>query len=130
MPFWLDGLKTLIGAFVGAAFAFSVTLIQQHRQRRRDDLAAGNLANFILCMHFNTLHLLQREMAPHRAFPMTIAALEHVLPPETYIDIKSMSFLIAAGEAQLLGEISVAEDTFRSMLASLHSRIQLLVDEV
>jgi hypothetical protein len=51
--FWLDVLKALIGTFAGAFLGFGSALLIQHIQRRRDDLAAGNLAVFTLAQQLN-----------------------------------------------------------------------------
>jgi len=130
VSFLLDVSKTLIGAFFGAAFAFGVSAYQQRRQRQRDNKAAGNLATFVLSLHFNTLELIQREIAPHRSFPAGMPPLEHILPPLTTLDVKSLSFLIDAGEGQLIGEIAVAEDAFRTAIDALQFRNRLHIDQV
>jgi len=46
--FWADISNTLIGAFAGALFAFLVSIYIQNRQRKRERLAACNLAMMIL----------------------------------------------------------------------------------
>lgn len=128
--FLLDISKSLVGAFFGAAAAFGANQLLQHQRRRREDRAAGNLAIFILSTHFNTAHLIRRELAPYRGNAPQMPPLEHVLAPPTIIDLKTLSFLIEVGEGQLLGEIRVAEDTFLAAVDALQKRNKFHIDEI
>ena len=129
-PLLLDMVKGVSGAFFGAGAAFGANHLFKYQQRRRADKAAGNLAVFILSTHYNTIYLIQRELAPYRGNPPQMPPLAHVLAPPTLIDVKSLSFLIEAGDGQLLGEIRVAEDAFLGALDALQQRNKFHVDEV
>jgi len=50
---FLDGIKTAIASLTGAGIAFSFALYRDHRLRRRDRIAAGNMAVITLMRQTN-----------------------------------------------------------------------------
>ena len=99
-------MKTAVGPFIGASLAFASTLLIQRRNRRRDDLSAGNLAllsivaqlddylNYRLGMR---LAVAQRASGIALSKPMPLWLLAHPVVhhfSDRSFDYKSLSFLL------------------------------------
>lgn len=126
-PFWLDVAKAFIGALFGAGLAFAANALNQYRLRRRDNLAAGNLALLILKRqiddYFNVREAFLQDRAkrlkenPHSPpwahfKPMIFAFSEGLR-----FDFRPLAFLFAQGASEVVNRLALAETRYSDLAA-------------
>jgi hypothetical protein len=133
--FWLDVLKTLIGAFVGAGLAFAFALFTQWRVRRRDEIKAGNLALATLVCQVNDLLAIKRAVESYRAKVLNDSPnaplwyqtqpMLYAFPRETGFDLSALSFLFDKKGVKHLSPLLHAEALHRSLVLVMESHAEV-----
>ena len=130
----LPHLVTLVAAFSGAWFAFLLNDRAKARQTVRDQVAAINRAQFALIRQFNTLKVVQAQaVEPIRQHPGYHIAMRALLPlrddaPE--LDLGSLSFLLETEDRELLLELMIENQRFKTAVQAINERSRLHLDEV
>ena len=104
LPFIFDLLKTLIGAFLGALFAFLVSMSLEYFKRKKEYLANGNLAMMVLSRQYGDFLIAKTFIEIHianllRAYPNTPSWAQ--LQPTLFkfsetlrVNLQSLAFLL------------------------------------
>jgi len=129
VTFSLDVVKALIGTFAGAGLAYFVNLRLQRRQKRLDQLLAGNVALATLKLMINTFLTYKKAVEAHRseflkAHPngplwLHIRPIQFDFDDSLRLDIRSLSFLIEHKNVDPVNEVLLANSVFMA-LAGLH----------
>ena len=98
----ISGIGTLTATFVGAWIAFKFASLKTIRERKDDEVAAGNRALFILSWMWNEIKQHQKEIVdPYRGKHDAWFNL-HVSPPlkdDISFDMKDLAFVMEANPA-------------------------------
>ena len=133
MSFWLDVLKTLIGAFTGALLAFLVNIRLQQLERKRKEKAAGNLMLAILSRQFGDYVIAKAGFLADK-----VEALErdaktpswNLFKPtlfqfsdELKVDMETLGFLIDKGKGKVLEHLILANTKYHDFasLTRMHT---------
>lgn len=139
--FWLDVMKTFIGAFLGAGLAFASSLIIQWRMRRRENIKAGNLALSLLVTQLNDFSAVKKSFLQMRDEALKKNANTPVwlqLRPSLYLfteshsfDVANLSFLFDKHGATTVQKLLVAEHRYRSLVALVkeHRAVRELIQD-
>lgn len=125
----LPSLTTLIAAFFGAWFAFSL----QNMSRKKDDqntkISFGNQALFTLCQRVNNLWLIQKKIIdPFRGDPgfhIGMRPTQDFENDDTYLDIEGLKFLLDTEYQQLLLDLHIEDQRYKTCIRLVNSRSQL-----
>ena len=127
----ISPVTTLFAAFLGAWFAF---LLQNKREKKKEEnvnVSALNKVQINFVQQLNALTILNKDfIIPHREHPLTWVAIPAV-PLRDYanlqIDGASLSFLTESGNANLISEILVEEESFKEVMKTLNLRSEVHV---
>lgn len=126
---YIPALATLLAAFYGAKFAFQFQKDKELIDARKHNLINANRAIFALSRMANKLFLYQRDVInPVRKSPGRFLELRPTLDLEKdliELDIESLGFLLETVHVNLLGEVIVEEERYRSAIDAINSRSQL-----
>ena len=124
----LSALATLAAAFLGARYAFRLQGRAQARRTVEDRVAAGNRAIFVLT-RLNTLKTFQTQIIdPVRDDPGAFLNMRASLPfsyDSLTVDFDSLSFLLETNHRQVLGELFIEEQCFRSAIQAINERSRI-----
>jgi len=125
----LSALATLVAAFSGARYAFHLQGKAQARRTVEDRVAAGNRAIFVLIRQFNTLKTFQIQIIdPVRDDPRAFLNMRASFPfsyESLTVDLDSLSFLLETNHRQVLGELFIEEERFRSAIQAINERSRI-----
>lgn len=125
----LPHLVTLFAAFFGASFAFLLNDRAKARQTVRDQVAAINRAQFVLIQQFNTLKFVQAQaVEPIRQHPVYYIAMRALLPLRDEVpepDLDSLSFLLETDDRELLLELMIENQRFKTAVQAINERSRL-----
>jgi hypothetical protein len=124
--FWLDVSKTLIGAFAGAALAFAANIYVQHRQRRRDNLVAGNMAVSVLSRQVNSFFNIrkafesQREImlqqVPQAPLWVQFKPIVYTFNEELRFNFAALALLFESNEPRAVSALITAETRYFDLI--------------
>ena len=130
----LPHLVTLVAAFVGAWFAFLLQDRAKARQTIRDQVAAINRAQFALMRQFNTMKNIQAQVVePVRQHPAKHVAMRAVLTVHDDVpqpDLDALSFLLETDDRELLLELMIENQRFKTAVQAINDRSRLHLDVV
>jgi hypothetical protein len=118
---WIDLAKSVFGVFVGAGLAFLANIRVQHIQRRRSNLAAGNLALAILSRQYGDFLIfragLRREISERGTFPgwLQVNPTIFKLSDSLKFDLPSLAFLSEAKQHGVLAKLLIAEQHYSDL---------------
>jgi hypothetical protein len=125
----LPALATLIAAFFGAWFAFSLQSRSKKKEERNKKISYGNKALFTLCQRVNNLWLIQKNIInPFREHPGIHIAMRPALDFEnddTFLDIDGLKFLLDTDYQQLLLDLHIEDQRYKTAIRLLTSRSHL-----
>jgi len=125
----LSALATLAAAFFGARYAFRLQGRAQARRTVEERVAAGNRAIFVPICQFNTLKTFQNQIIdPIRDDPGAFLNMRASLPfshDNLTVDFDSLSFLLETNHRQILGELFIEEERFRSAIQAINERSRI-----
>lgn len=129
---WFDFLKTIVGSFAGATFAFMFAQWTQNQIRSRENKAAANLAVMTLARQLNDFIILKRGVEevqsklrstnPNPPPWMQLTTIHYTFSASLRFDIKSLAFLLEKGKPEFLPKLILAENSYHD-LASLIVRL-------
>ena len=125
---WLEIGKAIIGPFIGAGLAFAANAWNERRKRRRDNLAAANLALAILQRQADAFFNVRKGFLADRS--ARLAALGQNVPkwlhfkPMMYtfsrdlqFDFQPLTFLFEQRDTDVVAKLSVAEGRYFDLAA-------------
>lgn len=125
----LPTFATLIAAFLGAWFAFSLQNRSKNNEERDKKISYGNKALFTLCQRVNNLWLIQKNIIdPFREHPGIHIAMRPTLDFEnddTFLDIDGLKFLLDTKYQQLLLDLHIENQRYKTAIRLLNSRSSL-----
>lgn len=113
------------GALLGSASAFYLGLFQQRRDRRDKQHEAALAAQYALQSQWNILEGIRRQLLePLRNEPLrhTKLPLFEMSGVSTFVPFKDLIFIAKRDDPNLLQEIRIAEDCYRSSMQTLQAR--------
>jgi hypothetical protein len=119
---WLDFGRTVIGTLVGATAAFLFNLWLQHLARRRENLAAGNLAMLVLSRQFSDTLILKRGTEENQVKALKgdasaplwaqVKPTHFYFPPTLTFNFDSLSFLFSTESRTVMSRLAQAEQLY------------------
>ena len=129
----VDALVTLVAAFAGAFFAFRFEKRLRDKERVDSQVAAGNLALFILMCIWNKQRQYQKDIIDEwrgkRDAWLNLPASASIADSSLIFDLKDLSFVLEAKGA--IFQFTILEaDRFRNIARSIDERNELVFSEV
>lgn len=122
----MGAATTLIAAFVGAFFAFSLNERREKIRTEERHLGAANRAIFTLIRAYNYIAGYNKQyISPHKDKREAYVAIRPSVGnpnPEFKIDFDSISFLIQQKKSEILGELAEFEELFATIIEVLKTR--------
>lgn len=121
----VDILKVAISAFFGAWAAFKFQQYNQDQRKIEEQFAEGKKAQFILYTQFNALLNFKTQILDKhrndkaRAFIMPPFLIHSEFPE---LNINALSYILDGDDPNLLAEMLVTEQRFRTLLGTLNQR--------
>ena len=132
--FILPALSTLVAAFLGAWYAFTLQDNKNRRETEDRQIAALNLAIFALGRKQNKLHNIQDHViTPWQDNPagfLLMLPTHDLEKDDIAIDLAGLAYLLETAHANLVGELTVAVAKYRSAIDALNLRSALHKGEV
>ena len=123
---YVPALVTLLAAYFGAKFAFDFQRNKEIEAEQKRNLVNGNLAIYKLISMLNTLLAYQKQIIqPLRNKPTAFLEMSPTLQlskEDISINIETLSFLLDTDERNLIGEIAVERERFKSALDAINER--------
>lgn len=123
---YVPALVTLLAAYFGAKFAFDFQRNREIEAEKTKNLVNGNLAIFKLISMLNTLLAYQKQIIqPFRNKPTAFLEMSPTLQltkEDITINIETLSFLLDTDDRNLIGEIAVERERFKSALDAINER--------
>jgi hypothetical protein len=123
---YVPALVTLLAAYFGAKFAFDFQRDREIEAEKNKNLVNGNLAIFKLISMLNTLIAYQKQIIqPFRNNPTAFLEMSPTLQltkEDISINIETLSFLLDTDDRNLIGEIAVERERFKSSLDAINER--------
>ncbi|KAB2834768.1 MAG: hypothetical protein F9K49_04730 [Caedimonadaceae bacterium] len=128
LDFFIEIIKTFIGAFLGAFFAFKYEKTGEFNKGEEEKYEETKYAFFVLACQCNELHpdnqklLLELESNPDRHRRLDVI---HFTDAFARLDLKKLSFMLSGKQSDLLQTLHHAEQSFHSFLDALRDRNHL-----
>ena len=131
---YIPALATLLAAFYGAKYAFKFQNDKDVYLEKKLNLVNANKSIFSLMRMANTLAVYRKEIInPIRNSPTIFLEMPPTLQMEKEfikLDIESLYFMLETDDRNLLGEVIVEEERYRSTLDAINKRSELHLNEV
>lgn len=131
---YIPSLATLVAAFYGAKYAFQFQKDKETEDSKNRNVVNGNNSIFALMRMANKLAIFQRQIInPIRNSPARFLEMPSTITQEKddiKLNIEKLYFLLETDDRNLLGEIMVEEDRYRSAIDAINLRSQLHLHEV
>ena len=129
IPLWVDALKDLIttgvAAFIGAWFAFRLERSAKGDDEQEQNYRSLLAAQFALLTHANSLlNIKTRYLDPARNQPDRFIRLPPLIHQSsvTPVDTSALLFLLHGPDPQLLGELSITDAKYETVVNALSQR--------
>lgn len=131
---YIPALVTLLAAFLGARYAFSLQNEKIKRDQIQSNVAAGNKAVFLISRQINELDTIKEQIIdPERnqdikfltIRPFFLRDLEHLK-----FDTDALSFLLQTDHRELLSELTIEEARFQQTINAVNRRSHLHLKEI
>lgn len=131
---YIPALATLVAAYYGAKFAFQFQNDKELIAEKKHNIISANTAIFTLSRMANKLFIYQRDIIE----PFLNKATAFIeMPPTLDIDkehiklnIETLYFLLQTNDRNILGEVLIEEERYRSAIDAINKRSQLHLEEV
>ncbi|MGN6670896.1 MAG: hypothetical protein ACTHJ4_05095 [Candidatus Nucleicultricaceae bacterium] len=128
LDFLIEIIKTFIGAFLGAFFAFKYEKTGEFNKGEEEKYEETKYAFFVLACQCNELHphnqklLLDLESNPERHKLLDVIHFTDAFPR---LDLKKLSFMLSGQQSDILQTLHHAENAFHSFLDAMRDRNHL-----
>lgn len=131
---YIPALATLLAAFYGAKYAFQFQTDKEREDNKKRNVVNGNNSIFTLTRMANKLIIYQRQIInPVRDSPARLLEMRPTQDLEKELiklNIEALYFLLETDDRNLLGEVMVEEERYRSAIDAINIRSQLHLQEV
>lgn len=131
---YIPALATLLAAFYGAKYAFQFQKDKEVEDIKRRNLVNANIAIHALSRMANKLFIYQRDFInPVRTSPAIFIELRPSLILEKdliRLNVDALYFLLETEHRNLLGEVIIEEDRYRSAIDAINARSHIHQNEV
>ena len=131
---YIPALATLLAAFYGAKYAFQFQNDKELKDTNKRNLINTNAAIFSLSRMANKLYIYQRDIIePARDKQVRFLELRPTLDIEkerVKLDIESLYFLLETDYRNLLSEVIIEEERYRSAIDDINTRSKIHLLEV
>lgn len=129
---YLPAMATFVAAYAGAAYTSRFERKKSAEDEITANVAAANIALFTLWAYTNSAFNVKDQIVdPHRHSPGAMIEMQPTFMKESQfvpIKFKSLAFLVKHKQADLLGELSLAESRYLSMMDILKRRSDMHVN--
>lgn len=131
----MNGVTTLIGAFLGAMLAFLFQLCLNRRQDQKAALMSTHRILFCLLQQMNTILLVHKDyIFPHLNNPgrfISIPAIHEFDIEKNSFDFSTFSFMLESSESRaIMYDLYLAQESYIEALRALNERSRLHKEEV
>lgn len=131
----MNGVATLIGAFLGAMLAFLFQLHLNRKQDRKAALMSTHRMLFCLLQQMNTIMLVQRDFIfPRLNDPgrfISIPAIHEFDIEKNSFDFSTFSFMLESNESRMIMyDLYLAQESYIEALRAVNERSRLHRNEV
>lgn len=127
------GLIALLGTVIGATLAFRLNEDREREREHAAHRAALNSALFVLARQWNAVHLLAQDIEPYTT-PFDRAFNFPAAKPPSYKDLvhrfEVLDFLLESDDVNTLFRLSVEQERFHQVIATLDVRNEFYVREL
>lgn len=131
---YIPALVTLLAAFSGAKYAFQFQNDKELKTEKANNIIAANKAIFTLSRMANSLYVYQRDFInPLRDTEAAFLELRPTLDMEKELiklDIEGLYFLLQTEDRNLLGELIIEEERYRTAIDVINARSKTHLQEV
>lgn len=131
---YIPSLATLVAAFYGAKYAFQFQKDKEIKDNKSRNVVNGNNSIFALMRMANKLVNFQRQIiTPIRTNPSRLLEMpptNQLEKDDIKLNIEKLYFLLETDDSNLLGEIMIEEDRYRSAIEAINIRSHLHIHEV
>jgi hypothetical protein len=131
---YLPALATLLAAFYGAKYAFEFQRRKEAEDKKKKDLVSANIAIYTLMRMANALLVFRKQVIdPFRGRPtafLEIPAVLHPVGEDIKINSESLYFLLETKELNLLAEILIEEERYKTAIRCINERSDLHRNEI
>jgi hypothetical protein len=131
---FLPAVATLVAAFAGAWYAFTLNQKSTRHEQRARQVGNGARALFTIWRQLNTIAQIQEDVvAKYRNYPPAPLAMPPItfqIDDTTRLDIDSLAFLLDHGKPDLLVNLCIAESRFVHAVDAIRRRSVLHANEV
>ena len=131
----MNGVATLVGAFLGAMLAFLFQLVLHRKQEKKAAQMSAQRMLFCLLQQMNTLMLVQRDFVfPHVDDPgrfLSIPAVHEFDIDKDVFDFSTFGFMLETNESRMIMyELYLAQESYIEALRVLNDRSRFHREEV
>jgi hypothetical protein len=130
----VEPIAILLAAFFGAWFAFRLQDKAKVREERVSNINAANRALFTVFQQINSLRVFQFDIIdPVRNHPIKFIAMRPVLKEQyeySQFDFPTLGFLLNSKQRQIVLDLFVEQQRFRSAIKVINYRSALYINEV
>ena len=131
---YIPALATLVAAYYGANYAFQFQNDKEKDDLKRRNIVSVNSSIFTLTRMANKLFIFQRDIInPVRNSPVFFLDMPPTMDMEKELiklEIDSLYFLLETDDRNLLGEIMIEEERYRSAIEAINMRSRTHIQEV
>jgi hypothetical protein len=124
----LAGMTTLLAAYFGARYAFTLQNKKQDEERDLQRIEAANITIFNIITMNNTFSNYNKQfIAPSKSSPARHLEIPPSMDIETVreLDLNSLAFLMTSSDPNILGEMRTLQSRVLSTLAVIKERSEL-----
>ena len=131
---FLPAMATLVAAFAGGWYAFSLNQEAVKREQRSKQIGIGARAMFVLWRQINAIAQVQEDVIEkfrnYAPAPLAMPPIEHYFDDSVRLDLDGLMFLLDHGKSELLVSLCIAETRYMHAIDRIRKRSLLHVNEV
>lgn len=131
---FLPAAATLVAAFAGGWYAFSLNQEAVKREQRSKQIGIGTRAMFVLWRQINAIAQVQEDVIEkfrnYAPAPLAMPPIEYPFDDSVRLDIDGLMFLLDHGKSELLGNLCIAETRYIHAIDRIRKRSILHASEI
>jgi hypothetical protein len=131
---FLPAVATLVAAYAGSWYAFSLNQEAVKTEQRSKQIGNGVRAMFVLWRQINAIAQVQEDVIDkfrdYAPAPLAMPPIEHHFDDSVRLDIDGLMFFLDHGKSELLGNLCIAETRYVQAVDRIRKRSLLHANEV